>query len=47
MTRELCNTEEYGVTEAHYANRSSFVRITVKGKPLWVCEDCRLEIVDF
>jgi hypothetical protein len=45
MLRELCNTENYGGGEAHYANRSSFDWITIDDKALWVCSDCSNDLV--
>lgn len=41
---ELCNTENYGGGEAHHADRSSFDWMTIEGKSLWACEDCRYEL---
>lgn len=45
MLSEVCNTENYGGGESHYASRSSFDWVRVAGdKTIWACEDCRYEL---
>jgi hypothetical protein len=46
MLRELCNTENYGGGEAHYADRSSFYWARIGDSVLWVCEDCSNELAN-
>ena len=46
MSNLLCNTENYGGGEAHYANRSSFDWVKIEGNAMWVCDDCRVELGD-
>jgi hypothetical protein len=41
----LCDTEDHGGGEAHYADRSSFDWAEIKnGKVIWACEHCRYEL---
>jgi hypothetical protein len=44
MIKELCNTENYGGGEPHYASRSSFDWVNIQGKAMWACTDCQIEL---
>jgi hypothetical protein len=43
MAKGWCNTENYTGLDPHYAYRTSFDWITVRGEVKLWCEDCRYE----